>query len=124
MEDFVRSLEHARRAIALEEANHIRDRDDDLRVGVRSTAIAFGDMDLLLIAVMQAMVLFALLLIGHSLELGTRFYAGLAAGVALFAWQQWLARHRERSGCLKAFEHNNYFGIAVLVGIIAEYHGR
>jgi 4-hydroxybenzoate polyprenyltransferase len=100
------------------------DRDDDLRVGVRSTAIAFGDMDLLLIAVMQAMVLFALLLIGHSLELGTRYYAGLAAGVMLFAWQQWLARHRERAGCLKAFEHNNYFGIAVLVGIIAEYHAR
>jgi len=100
------------------------DREDDLRIGVRSTAIAFGDMDLLLIAVMQAMMLFALLLIGHSLDLGTHYYAGLAVGVLLFAWQQWLARHREREACLKAFQNNNYFGIAVLAGVIAEYANR
>jgi 4-hydroxybenzoate polyprenyltransferase len=97
------------------------DRDDDLRLGVRSSAISFGDMDLVIIAAIQLMVLLSLLLVGHMLGLGYRYYLGVGAGALLFAWQQWLARGRDRAGCLRAFQHNNYFGIAVLAGIVAEY---
>jgi 4-hydroxybenzoate polyprenyltransferase len=95
------------------------DRDDDVKLGVQSTAIAFGDMDLMIIGVMQAMILGGLLLAGRALQLEWPFYAALAAGAALFAWQQWLARKRDRDGCFKAFLHNNWFGLVVLVGLVA-----
>jgi 4-hydroxybenzoate polyprenyltransferase len=94
------------------------DRDDDVKLGVQSTAIAFGDMDLMIIGVMQAMILGGLLLAGRALHLHWPFYAALAAGAALFAWQQWLARKRDRDGCFKAFLHNNWFGLVVLVGLV------
>jgi len=97
------------------------DRDDDLRIGVHSTAVTFGDMDLRLIAVMQIMVLLALLLVGRSVQLGTPYYVALAAGALLFGWQQWTARHRGRDACLDAFRQNNYFGAVVMVGLIAHY---
>jgi 4-hydroxybenzoate polyprenyltransferase len=93
------------------------DRDDDVKLGVQSTAIAFGDMDLMIIGVMQAMILGGLLLAGRALHLHWPFYAALAAGAALFAWQQWLARKRDRDGCFKAFLHNNWFGLVITAGI-------
>ena len=93
------------------------DRDDDVKLGVQSTAIAFGDMDLMLIGVMQVMILGGLLLAGRALQLDWPFYSALAVGAVLFAWQQWLARDRERDGCFKAFLHNNWFGLVVLLGI-------
>jgi 4-hydroxybenzoate polyprenyltransferase len=95
------------------------DRDDDLKIGVQSTAIAFGDMDTLLIGVMQVMVLTGLLLIGRSTGLEWPFYASLLAAAALFLWQQWLIRDRARDGCFKAFLNNNWVGLVVLAGIIA-----
>jgi 4-hydroxybenzoate polyprenyltransferase len=100
------------------------DRQDDLRVGVRSSAISFGDMDLPIIAAIQAMVLLSLWLVGRSLNLGVRFQLGLVAGAALFAWQQWLARGRDGAGCFQAFRHSHYFGVVILAGIIAEYAGH
>jgi 4-hydroxybenzoate polyprenyltransferase len=100
------------------------DRDDDVRMGVHSSAISFGDMDLLLIAVMQAMVLLALLLTGRSFGLGTAFQLSLAIGALLFGAQQWIARRRDRAACLRAFEHNNYFGAVVMIGLIIDYAGR
>jgi 4-hydroxybenzoate polyprenyltransferase len=95
------------------------DRDDDLKIGVQSTAIAFGDMDTLLIGVMQVMVLTGLLLVGRATGLGWPFYASLLAAAALFLWQQWLIRNRERDGCFKAFLNNNWVGLVVLIGIVA-----
>ncbi len=86
---------------------------------MHSTAIAFGDMDKLLIGVMQLMVLGGLLLAGRAAELGWPFGASLLAAAALFLWQQWLIRHRERDGCFKAFLHNNWVGLAVFAGIVA-----
>jgi 4-hydroxybenzoate polyprenyltransferase len=100
------------------------DRNDDLRIGVNSTAVTFGDLDLLMIGAMQLMVLLALLLVGRSLALGAPYYAGLAAGAGFFMWQQWLARNRDREGCLLAFHHNNYFGVVVLAGLIIEFAAR
>lgn len=97
------------------------DRADDQRIGVRSSAISFGDMDLLMIASMQLMLLLAMLLVGRSLELGPRYYAGLVTGTCVFAFNLWTARTRDRGDCLRAFEHSHWFGVAVLVGIILEY---
>lgn len=100
------------------------DRNDDRRIGVRSSAVSFGDADLLMIGVMQLMVLLALVLAGRILGLGNRFYLSLAAGALLFVWQQWRANARDRAGCFEAFKHNNYFGLVVLLGIAAAYAAR
>jgi 4-hydroxybenzoate polyprenyltransferase len=97
------------------------DRDDDVRVGVQSAAILFGDMDRLMIAVMQCMMLLALVLIGRTLQFDLGYYGGLGVGAALFIWQQWLIRERDRAACLAAFQNNNYFGFAIFAGILIEY---
>jgi 4-hydroxybenzoate polyprenyltransferase len=99
----------------------IADRPDDLRIGVKSSAITFGDLDLLMIGAMQLMVLIALGLVGQLLELGAAYFGALSAGAVLFAWQQWLARRRDAAGCLQAFHNNNYFGLVILAGLIIEY---
>ena len=100
------------------------DRADDQRIGVRSTAISFGDMDLPMIGAMQLMMLLALLLMGRSLLLGRWYYAGLAAGALLLASQLWMARTRDRTDCLRAFAHSHWFGAAVLAGIVMNYSAR
>ena len=100
------------------------DRDDDLRIGVRSSAILFGDLDRFMIGAMQLMMLFALLLVGRTLNFGAGYDAGLIAGACCFVWQQWLIRDREPAGCLQAFQNNNYFGFAVFAGILLEYASR
>ncbi len=100
------------------------DRDDDLRIGVQSSAILFADLDRVLIGGMQLMTLFALWLLGRSLHFGDAYDAGLLAGAVFFLWQQWLIRNRDRAACLSAFQNNNYFGIAVFAGILLEYSGR
>jgi 4-hydroxybenzoate polyprenyltransferase len=93
------------------------DRDDDVKLGVHSTAIAFGDLDTVVIGVMQVMVLGGLVLIGRATGMGWPFFASLAAAAALFLWQQWLIRHRDRDGCFKAFLNNNWVGLAVFAGV-------
>jgi 4-hydroxybenzoate polyprenyltransferase len=95
------------------------DRDDDVKLGVQSTAIAFGDMDTVLVGVMQVMVLGGLLLTGRTLGLEWPFYVSLAVAAALFAWQQWLVRNRERDACFRAFLNNHWVGLAVMFGIAA-----
>jgi 4-hydroxybenzoate polyprenyltransferase len=100
------------------------DRADDLRVGVKSSAITFGDLDLLMIGAMQVMVLLALLLTGRLLGLGAPYFSSLAVGAGCFARQLWLARKRDAPGCLRAFFENHYFGVVVLAGIVVEYASR
>ena len=100
------------------------DRPDDLRIGIKSSAITFGDMDLMMVGAMQLMVLCALLFTARLLNLGAPYYAALAAGAACFAWQQWLARGRDAAGCLRAFHNNNIFGLLILAGVIVEYAAR
>jgi 4-hydroxybenzoate polyprenyltransferase len=97
------------------------DREDDVRVGVRSSAILFGDMDRLMIAVMQCMMLLALVLMGRTLQFDAGCYCGLAAAAVLFIWQQWLIRDREPTACLRAFQNNSYVGFAIFAGILIEY---
>ncbi len=97
------------------------DRDDDIRIGVRSTAILFGDSDRHIIAVLQIMTLLSLYLVGRMIHLGYWYLAGLAAGAMFFVYQLWLIRARDREGCLQAFLNNNYFGMAVFIGMALEY---
>jgi 4-hydroxybenzoate polyprenyltransferase len=97
------------------------DRKDDLRIGVKSTAILFGDADRIIVAVMQAMVLFALWLAGDEAGCSLWYRAGLAAAALFFAWQQWLIRAREPDACFRAFNNNHFVGMAVFVGIALDY---
>jgi len=97
------------------------DREDDLKIGVKSSAILFADMDRLLIGVMQAMMLGALVLVGRNLHFGRPYQAGVAAAGVLFLWQQWLIRKREPAACLRAFLNNQYVGMVVFVGILLQY---
>ena len=97
------------------------DRDDDRRIGIRSTALLFGDVDRAAVGIMQAIVIGGLVLIGRSAELGAGHAAGVAAAAALFGYQQWLIRNRARDACFEAFLNNNYVGLALFLGIAADY---
>jgi 4-hydroxybenzoate polyprenyltransferase len=97
------------------------DRDDDVKIGVRSTAILFGDSDRHIVAVLQIMTLLSLYLVGRSIHMGYWYGAGLCAGAVFFAYQLWLIRARDRDGCFRAFLNNNYFGMAVFIGMALEY---
>ena len=97
------------------------DRKDDLRIGIKSSAILFGDADRAVIGVMQLMALFALWLAADEAKLGLWYRAGLVAGAAFFAYQQWLIRDREPDACFRAFNNNHYFGLVVFVGLALDY---
>lgn len=97
------------------------DREDDLKLGVRSSAILFGDADRFIVGVMQLMTLLALWLIGRELDLGTWYRGGLAAAACFSLYEQWLIRDRNPDRCFKAFLNNNYFGMTVFIGIALEY---
>lgn len=97
------------------------DREDDLRIGVKSTAILFGDLDKLIIGVIQVLVLLALGMAGHRLQLSAFYYLGLTLAAALAVYQQYLIRHRDRAACFQAFLNNNWFGAAVFAGLALHY---
>jgi 4-hydroxybenzoate polyprenyltransferase len=97
------------------------DREDDLTIGVKSSAILFADMDRVLIGALQAMMLFALVLAGRDMNFGRWYYAGLVAAGLLFLYQQWLIRAREPAACLRAFLNNNYVGMAIFIGLLLQY---
>jgi 4-hydroxybenzoate polyprenyltransferase len=97
------------------------DRDDDVKIGVRSTAILFGDSDRHIIAVLQAMTLLALYLAGRMLHMQNWYYAGLIAAAVFFIYQLWLIRDRDREACFRAFLNNNYVGMSVFIGILLNY---
>lgn len=100
------------------------DRDDDLKIGVKSTAILFGEQDRLMTGVLQIMALYSLVLVGNRFELGNFYYLGLAAAAGLFIYQQWLIRFRVREACFKAFLNNNWVGVAVFAGLVMDYSFR
>jgi 4-hydroxybenzoate polyprenyltransferase len=94
------------------------DREDDLKIGVKSTAILFGDADRIMIAMLQGMFVLALLLVGRSLELGLWYYLGVLVACALLVYQQWLIRERKPEACFAAFLNNHWVGLAVFVGVV------
>ncbi len=94
------------------------DREYDLKIGVKSTAILFGDTDKLMIAVLQSLVLLAWLLAGKQFDLGTSYFVGIAAAAALFFYHQYLIRDRLPEPCFKAFLHNNWVGLVMFIGVV------
>jgi 4-hydroxybenzoate polyprenyltransferase len=93
------------------------DRDDDIAAGAKSTAILFGELDLAAQAVLYALFLGALALVGRNADLGPYFWAALGVVALLVAYQFVLARHRDRDRCFRAFLHNQWVGATVFAGI-------
>jgi len=96
------------------------DRDDDLKIGIKSTAILFGEADRAIIGILQALVVLILVIVGGQAELGTFWYLGVAVMAGLFAYHQYLARDRAREGCFTAFLNNNWAGFAVFAGLVVD----
>jgi 4-hydroxybenzoate polyprenyltransferase len=97
------------------------DREDDLVIGIRSSAILFGRADRWVIGVLQAGALAGLGLAGNLASLGHWYWAGLAVAAAFAVYQQWLIKDREPDACFRAFLNNNLFGLAVFGGIALDY---
>lgn len=100
------------------------DRQDDIALGLKSTAILFGDADRAVIGGLQLTVLACLVMIGLQAELGLYYYGGVLFAAGLAAWQQRLIRNRNRDGCFKAFLNNHWFGLVIFLGILLDYMSR
>ena len=98
------------------------DRKDDIKVGIKSTAILFGDADKLIIGILQAVVILALLIVAAREGLGWIFNLSVLITVGLFIYQQWLIKERTRDACFKAFLNNNWVGLVLFMGIILSYY--
>ena len=97
------------------------DRPDDLRIGVKSTAILFGEADRHLIALIQGLFFVVMIMIGRQMQLGVYYYAGLVTAMGLAVYQLSLIRRRDPGECFKAFLNNNWFGMAIFTGIVVHY---
>ena len=100
------------------------DRDDDLRLGIKSSAIFFGRFDIAAVMASYGAFLALLVVIGRMTGAGWPFYAGCAIAAALAAYHFVLIRTRSRDGCLRAFRHNNWVGLAVFAGTALDYAFR
>lgn len=96
------------------------DREDDLKVGVKSTAILFGELDRLMVGVLQICTILILVLLGQKLGYVHAYFMGVAVAACLFAFQQHLIRERSASGCMQAFTNNILVGFALFVGTVVE----
>lgn len=94
------------------------DKDDDLKIGIKSSAISFGAYDKVSVLLLQILFLLGYLFLGYKRGLGLSFYFGLFAGSILFCYQQILIKRRDRNKCFKAFLNNNYIGAIVLGGLV------
>jgi len=97
------------------------DRDDDLKLGLKSTAILFGRYDVLVVMLCQAAVLLGLMAVGQSLGLGLYYYLGLLVAAGTVVYQYALIKGRQREPCFAAFLNNHYTGMAVFAGLFAHY---
>ena len=97
------------------------DRDDDLQIGVKSTAILFGDADKLIIGVIQGTFLLTMLIVGNKLELSGIYFLSLLVAAGLMGYQHKLIKDREPDQCLKAFLNNHWIGVAIFAGIYLHY---
>ncbi len=108
-------------AIAYDTEYAMVDRDDDVKLGIRTAAILFGRHDVAAVMVCYAAMLAILAWVGMYEKLGLAYYAGLAVAAAMMAYHYTLIRGRTREGCFKAFLHNNWVGAAIFAGIVAAY---
>ncbi len=97
------------------------DREDDVLIGVKSTAILFGKLDKIAIGILHAVALLLLVWIGQQIQLGMIYDAGLLAASGLAIYQQWLIRDRDPARCFQAFLNNHWLGACIFVGIGGDY---
>jgi 4-hydroxybenzoate polyprenyltransferase len=97
------------------------DRDDDLKLGIKTSAITFGRWDVAAVMACYTAMLGLLVWVGQRLEMGVVYYLGLAVAAAIALYHYTLIRHRERQACFRAFLHNNWLGAAVFCGIALDY---
>ena len=119
-----RSLANIFWAIAYDTEYAMVDRDDDLRIGIRTAAITFGRFDVLAVMLCYAATLGIFAAVGMRLGLGVYYYLGLAGAAGLMGYHYFLIRERERLRCFHAFLHNNWVGAAIFAGIAADYFMR
>ena len=100
------------------------DREDDLQIGIKSTAILFGEADRHIIGLLQLVCLLCLFWVAHEFSLGLVYISSIFLVAILFLYHLYLIRHRKRQDCFKAFKHNNWVGICILLGIIFDYGYR
>ena len=108
-------------AIAYDTEYALVDYQDDLKIGIKTSAITFGRHVLLAIALSYATMLILLVWVGLRLNLGWPFYAGLLSAVTLTVYHLWLIRARDPAACFRAFMHNTWLGAAIFVGIVVNY---
>jgi 4-hydroxybenzoate polyprenyltransferase len=97
------------------------DRDDDIRLGLKSSAILFADMDKLIIGILQLTFLGTMVLVGRQMDATNLYYGGLIAAAGFLTYQQYLIRNRERNGCFAAFLNNHWVGLCIFAGIAGSY---
>jgi len=98
------------------------DRQEDIKIGVKSTAILFGDADRVIIGLLQGMMLFALYLLGQQLQLGMAYNLSVLISAVLMLYHQYLIRYRQPDQCIRAFLHNNWIGAVLFIGIVSSYY--
>lgn len=108
-------------AVAYDTEYAMVDRNDDLRIGIKTSAITFGRFDVLAVMLCYACFLGLMAWVGYTVGRGLCYYAGLviAAAMAIYHWT--LIRQRERAGCFKAFMHNNWLGAVIFLGLMLDY---
>ena len=111
-------------AVAYDTEYAMVDRDDDLRIGMRTAAITFGRFDVTAVMICYAATLGILAAIGAQLNFGVYYYLGLAVAAGMMGYHYFLIRRRERLSCFYAFLHNNWVGAAIFAGIAVDYYSR
>ncbi len=106
-------------ALAYDTEYAMVDREDDLKIGIRTAAITFGRFDVAIVMFCYAMTIALLVQVGRIEQLGARYYVGLAGAGAIAVWHYTMIRDRSRAGCFRAFNHNNWFGAVVFLGVVA-----
>ncbi|HRE16761.1 MAG TPA: 4-hydroxybenzoate octaprenyltransferase [Rhodocyclaceae bacterium] len=108
-------------AIAYDTEYAMVDREDDLKIGIKTSAITFGRFDLLAIGLCYAIFIGLMAWSGRILSMGVWYYASLGSAAGLAVWHLWLIRYRERAACFRAFMHNNVLGAVIFVGVVLDY---
>ena len=97
------------------------DRDDDEKIGIKSTAILFGGLDIYIVASLELMVVVLLVIVGIVAQLGIVFFSSLVLVLALFGFQVYLTRNRNSEACFKAFKNNTVVGLVIFLGVALSF---
>ena len=108
-------------AVAYDTEYAMVDRDDDIRIGIKTSALTFGRFDVAAVMLCYAATVALLAWVGRGLHMGWFYYGGLAVAAGIMAWHYTLIRGRERMPCFRAFLHNNYVGAVIFAGIVVDF---